>query len=38
MNAERQRVVPRIVVLQKILESPLDSKEIKQVNLKGNKP
>ena len=27
-----------IVVLEKIPESPLDSKEIKPVNLKGNKP
>ena len=27
-----------IVVLEKILESPLDSKEIKPVNLKGNQP
>ena len=26
------------VVLEKILESPLDSKEIKPVNLKGNQP
>ena len=28
----------RIVVLEKILESPLDSKEIKPVNLKRNQP
>ena len=28
----------RIVVLEKTLESPLDSKEIKPVNLKGNQP
>ena len=28
----------RIVVLEKTLESPLDSKEIKQVNPKGNQP
>ena len=28
----------QIVVLEKTLESPLDSKEIKPVNLKGNKP
>ena len=28
----------RTVVLEKTLESPLDSKEIKQVNLKGNQP
>ena len=27
-----------IVVLEKTLESPLDSKEIKPVNLKGNQP
>ena len=27
-----------IVVLEKTLESPLDSKEIKPVNLKGHKP
>ena len=27
-----------IVVLEKTLESPLDSKEIKQVNPKGNQP
>jgi len=26
------------VVLEKTLESPLDCKEIKPVNLKGNKP
>ena len=26
------------VVLEKTLESPLDSKEIKSVNLKGNQP
>ena len=28
----------QIVVLEKTLESPLDSKEIKPVNPKGNKP
>ena len=28
----------QIVVLEKTLESPLDSKEIKPVNTKGNKP
>ena len=28
----------QIVVLEKILESPLDSREIKPVSLKGNKP
>ena len=27
-----------IVVLEKTLESPLDSKEIKAVNLRGNQP
>ena len=27
-----------IVVLEKILESPLDSKEIQPVNPKGNQP
>ena len=27
-----------MVVLEKTLESPLDSKEIKPVNLKGNQP
>ena len=26
------------MVLEKTLESPLDSKEIKQVNIKGNQP
>ena len=28
----------KIVVLEKTLESPLDSKEIKPVNPKGNQP
>ena len=28
----------QIVVLEKILQSPLDCKEIKLVNLKGNQP
>ncbi len=28
----------QIVVLEKILESPLESKEIKPVNTKGNEP
>ena len=28
----------RTVVLEKTLESPLDSMEIKPVNLKGNQP
>ena len=38
-NAEHQRVDAfelEKVVLEKILESPLDCKEIKPVNLKGN--
>ena len=30
--------MPRTVVLEKVPESPLDSKEIKPVNLKGNQP
>ena len=30
--------MPRTVVLEKTLESPLDSKEIKPVNLKGDQP
>ena len=36
-KAERQRIVGfEHVVLEKTLESPLDSKEIKVVNSKGN--
>ena len=35
-NAECQRLVPQIVVLDKTVESPLDSKEIETVNPKGN--
>ena len=38
-KAECQRVEAFLtVVLEKILESPLDSKELKSVNPKGNKP
>ena len=33
-----KNVCPQIVVLEKILESPLDRKEIKTVNPKGNQP
>ena len=33
-----QNLCFQIVVLEKNLESPLDSKEIKQVNPKGNQP
>ena len=35
-KAECQRTDFQIVVLEKTLESPLDSKEIKSVNPKGN--
>ena len=35
-KAEHDRI--DIVVLEKTLESPLDSKEIKPVNPKGNRP
>ena len=35
-KAESQRTDFQIVVLEKTLESPLDSKEIKSVNPKGN--
>ena len=31
-------ILDKPVVLEKTLESPLDSKEIKPVNSKGNKP
>ena len=31
-------ITEKAVKLEKILESPLDSKEIKPVNLKGNQP
>ena len=38
-KAEHQRIDAfEIVVLEKTLESPLDSKEIKPVSLKGNQP
>ena len=37
-KAERQRTDSFKLVLEKTLESPLDSKEIKSVNPKGNQP
>ena len=46
-KAERQKLMPsncekkkkkKTVVLEKTLESPLDSKEIKKVNFKGDQP
>ena len=38
-KAEHQRIDAfEIVVLEKTLESPLDSKEIKPVSPKGNQP
>ena len=38
-KAEHQRINAfKIVVLEKTLESPLDSKEIQPVNPKGNQP
>ena len=37
-KAESQRIDALELVLEKILESPLDSKEIKAVNPKGNQP
>ena len=37
-KAERQRIDAFKLVLEKTLESPLDSKEIKSVNPKGNQP
>ena len=37
-KAECQRTDFQIVVLEKTLESPLNSKEIKLVNPKGNQP
>ena len=37
-KAERQRTDSFKLVLKKTLESPLDSKEIKSVNPKGNQP
>ena len=37
-KAECQKIDAFELVLEKILESPLDSKEIKPVNPKGNQP
>ena len=37
-KAECQRIDVWIVVLEKTLESPLDSKEIETINSKGNQP
>ena len=37
-KAERQRIDEFTLVLEKTPESPLDKKEIKPVNLKGNQP
>ena len=37
-KAEHQRIDAFKLVLEKTPESPLDSKEIKPVNLKGNQP
>ena len=37
-KAERQRINAFKLVLEKTPESPLDHKEIKPVNLKGNQP
>ena len=37
-KAEHQRIDFQTVVLEKTLESPLNSKEIKPVNPKGNQP
>ena len=37
-KAERQRIDALNCVLEKTLESPLDCKEIKPVNSKGNQP
>ena len=37
-KAECQRIVAFELLLEKTLESPLDSKEIKPVNTKGNQP
>ena len=34
----KEKLYITIVVLEKILESPLDSKEIKPVNPEGNQP
>ena len=37
-KAERQRIDAFKLVLEKTLESPLDCKDIKPVNSKGNQP
>ena len=37
-KADRQRIDAFKLVLEKTLESPLDSKEIQPVNLKGDQP
>ena len=37
-KAEHQRINAFKLVLEKIPENPLDSKEIKPVNLEGNQP
>ena len=37
-RTERQRILFQIVVLKKTLENPLDFREIKPVNPKGNQP
>ena len=37
-KAEHQRIDSFEMVLEKTLESPLDSKEIRPVNSKGNQP
>ena len=37
-KAEHPKLMLSNCVLEKTLESPLDSKEIKPVNLKGNQP
>ena len=37
-RTERQRIFFQIVVLKKTLENPLDFREIKPVNPKGNQP
>ena len=37
-KAERQRIDVFKLLLEKTLKSPLDSKELKPINLKGNQP
>ena len=37
-KAERRRIDAWILVLEKVLENPLDNKEIKPVNSEGNQP